>query len=198
MNLRPFALLASLALAALVAGCAGTNFVRPDAESLRNGQTTMPQAMQRLGTPRSDGTVVKNGKTLKTLNYAYAATTGTPLYSGVVAARALTLYFDGDTLVGHEFVSSWAEDGTDFDEAKVASIQKGKTTRGEVVAVVGKPSGAYAPPLVKAPATDSAVYVYSQATRDGLSLRFYRKVLVVAFDDKGIVSDVEFASSGTK
>lgn len=194
---KPFAA-AIVASALLLTACAGNDFVRPDANALKLGQTTVVQATQKLGPPRSDGTIVKNGKTLKTLSYAYASTVGTAARDGIVPARALTLTFDGDVLVGQEFVSSWAEDATDFDERKVASITKGTSTRADVVATMGKPSGTAIPPLVKAPSTDALVYAYSESIRSGLTLRFYRKALIVSFDERGVVTDVEYTSSGTR
>ena len=47
-------------------------------------------------------------------------------------------YFFDEVLVGHEFLSSWAEDHTDFDEKKVSTIVKGKTTRAEVIQLLGQ------------------------------------------------------------
>lgn len=186
---------ALVAGALLLAACAGNDFVRPDANALKNGETTVAQATRQLGPPRSDGTIVRNGKTL---SYAYASSVGTAARDGIVPARALTLTFDGDVLVGQEFVSSWKEDATDFDEGKVASIAKGRSTRAEVVATMGKPSGTAIAPLVKAPATDALVYAYNESIRSGLTLRFYRKVLIVSLDDRGVVADVEYTSSGTR
>jgi hypothetical protein len=190
--------IAAVVVAGLLAGCAGSDFVRPDTEVLKNGQTTVAQVVQRLGAPRAKGSVVKNGKTLTSYSYAYASTVGSPVRSGVVPARALTAYFDGETLVGHEFVSSWAEDATEFDEAKAPSLVKGTTTRAEVTRLLGKPSGAYVPPMAKPPATDAVVYAYSQTARDGLGLKFFRKVLVLSFDPRGVVTDVDFESSGNR
>lgn len=177
-----------------LAGCAGTNFVRPDSETLKNGQTTYAQVIAKFGEPRQEGSVIKNDKTVKTASYAYASMGGTPLNQGVTAARAVGFYFHNDVLVGYEFVSSWAEDHTNFDESRIKDIVKGKTTRAEVIQVMGKPGGYHTFPLIKAPTGEAAVYLYMEVK----GFTPYRKELRVTFDDAGVVSDVEFASAGRK
>jgi hypothetical protein len=177
---------------ATLLGCAGTDFVRPDSENLKNGQTTYPQVVAKMGQPRHEGSVIKNDKTLKTASYAYASVGGRPLHDGVTAARAVAFYFYNDTLVGHEFVSSWAEDHTDFDESRITNIIKGKTTRAEVLTLLGKPSGYHIYPLIKAPTGEAAAYVFSETRGSAFNLKFFRK-----FEANWVVADVEFASSGS-
>jgi hypothetical protein len=177
--------------------CAGTDFVRPDPGSLKNGETTYAQTIQKLGKPFREGTVLKNDQTIKTLSYAYASAGGKPLHDGAIAARALGLYFYNDVLVGHEFVSSWSEDNTDFDDSKVGQITKSKTTRSELVQLLGKPSGYYVYPMIKSREGDAAVYAFSEVLGGMFNRKVYRKTLAVTFDNKGVVSDVEFSSSGS-
>jgi hypothetical protein len=154
--------------------------------------------IQRFGQPFGEGTVIKNGVTLKTVSYAYSSAGGKPFHEGVTPVRALTLFFQNDRLVGHEFVSSWAEDNTDFDGEKVKDIVKGKSTRAEVVRLLGKPSGYCIVPMVKAPSQEAAVYVYTETRHSAFKLKIFRKQLVVSFDAAGVVYDVEFISSGSK
>jgi outer membrane protein assembly factor BamE (lipoprotein component of BamABCDE complex) len=186
---------ATMALALL--GCAGKNFVRPDAEGLKNGQTTYAQIVQKMGPPRREGTAMKNDQTVKSVSYAYASVAGQPLHSGVTAARGATFYFYNDLLVGNEFLSSYAEDNTDFDEGKIPGIVKGKTSRAEVVALMGKPSGYYIYPMIKATTGEAAAYVFSEVKGGAFNMKMSRKVLVVTFDTSGIVTDVDFSSSGS-
>jgi outer membrane protein assembly factor BamE (lipoprotein component of BamABCDE complex) len=188
----------SFAVIAALLGCAGTNFVRPDSENLKNGQTTYVQIVARMGEPRREGTLIKNDKTIKSAAYAYASVGGKALNDGVTAARAMVFYFYNDTLVGHEFVSSWADDNTDFDESKMNQIVKGKTTRIELSNLLGKPSGYQVAPLIKAASGEAAVYVYAETRSSSFNLKLFRKVLAVTFDNAGIVTDVEFVSSGSK
>lgn len=175
-------------------GCAGTDFVRPDSQDLKNGQTTYAQVVARMGEPRREGSVIKNDQTLKTASYGYASFGGKPRREGVTPARSIGFYFYNDTLVGHEFISSWDEDHTDFDDGKIKNIIKGKTTRAEVVRLLGKPSGYYIFPLIKASTAEAAVYAYVEVR----GFTPYTKLLVVTFDAAGIVTDVEFTSSGSR
>jgi outer membrane protein assembly factor BamE (lipoprotein component of BamABCDE complex) len=188
------AVLATMALA----GCAGTDFVRPANETLRNGQTSYSQVIGQMGQPRDQGAVVKNEKTLKSISYAYASTGGRGLKEGVVPARAMLFYFHNDILAGYEFVSSWAEDNTDFDSKKINSIVKGKTTRTEVIKLLGKPSGFYVYPMIKSQTGEAAAYVYSDARGSAFNMKFFRKALVVSFDAANIATEVEFSSAGVE
>jgi hypothetical protein len=181
-----------------LAGCAGTDFVRPDTASFRNGETTYAQIMARMGKPWREGTEIRNEKTIKSAVYAFASAGGKAQHQGVTPARAAGFYFYNDTLVGHEFISSWAEDHTDFDESRVKDIAKGRTTRAQLEQLLGKPVGAYIHPMIKAPAGDAAVYAYSQTSGSVFTLKFYRKVLVVSFDTAGVVTDVDFSSAGER
>ena len=188
-----------LAVAALlVSGCAGTDFVRPDTSFLVNGQTTYAQIVARMGMPRREGTVLKNDKTVNTATYAYATAGGQPHHTGVTPARAIGFYLLGGTLVGHEFISSFAEDHSDFDENRVKDIVKGKTTRAELTQMLGRPSGAYIYPMIKAQTGEAAVYAYAETTGSVFNLKFFRKTLVVTFDAAGVATDVEYASSGNQ
>jgi outer membrane protein assembly factor BamE (lipoprotein component of BamABCDE complex) len=187
-----------IAAAALLAGCAGTDFVRPSTDDLKNGQTTYAQVIARMGQPRTVGTVLKNEKTVKTATYAYASVGGQPLRPGVTPARAQSFYFFNDALVGHEFISSWAADNTDFDEGRIKDIAKGRTTRDQVAQLMGRPAGAYIHPMIKPEKGDAAVYLYAETTGSAFNLKYFRKLLIVTFDASGVVADVEYSSSGAR
>lgn len=190
---------AAFAVAALVlSGCAGTNFVRPEPSSFVLGKTTQQEISQRMGKPYRVGTVEKNGKTLQSASYAYANVGGESLYSGVTAARSQGFYFLNGTLDGTEFSSSFKADGTDFDETKVAKIEKGKSNKADVVQLFGPAGGDYMAPLTTNPADRALVYLYSQTKGSAFNLRFYLKTLVVAYDDSGVVTDVQYTAQGNK
>ena len=175
-------------------GCAGTNFVRPDPERFKNGQTTYAEVIQKFGEPRRQGTVVKNDKSVKQISYSYASMGGTPLTEGVTAARGAGFYFLNDVLVGYEFISSWAEDHTNFDEARIKDIVKGKSTRPEVLDIMGKPGGYQIYPMISSPTGEAAVYAYMEVK----GFTPFIKVLRVTFDAAGVVTDVEYTSDGSK
>jgi hypothetical protein len=178
-----------------LAGCAGTDFVRPGAEEMKIGQTTYAQVIARMGAPRQEGTALVNDKNVKSATYAYASTGGAPRHSGVTPARAQSFSFYNDVLVGQEFLSSWAEDHTDFDESKVQSIIKGTTTRAQLVQLMGRPSGSQIYPLIKSEKGEAATYSYVHMTGSVFTAKFYRKKLVVTFEGD-VATDVEYTSAG--
>ena len=188
----------AIALLAGLAGCAGKDFVRPDASTLKLGRTTYADIIAANGKPYREGSLVKNEKTVKSSGYAYASMGGKPAHDGVVPARGMNFYFLDDTLVGYEFISSWAEDQTDFDETKLSNVVKGKTTQAEAIAALGRPGGYYVYPMIKAATGQAMVYSYLEVGGSTFSRKIYSKVLVVTLDDAGVVSDIDFSSSGTR
>ena len=179
--------------------CAGRDFVRPGPEDFKLGQTTYAQLVQRLGEPRRASDILKNGKNVKAVTYAYASKGGEPLEADVIPARAMSYFFYNDVLVGQEFISSFKSDNSNFDEKQVESIKKGQTCRAEVIKLMGEPTATFIQPMVKETSGEAIGYTY-QATRGGLfsGLKSSVKVLRISFDEKGVVSDVEYSSSAGK
>jgi hypothetical protein len=179
-------------------GCASTDFVRPDADTLRNGQTTRAQVVQRLGAPHRESSLVRNEQTFKAIVYVYFSMAGKPLHPGVIPTRTLNLIFDNDVLVGHLFSSSWADEHTDFDEGKRKEIIKGTTTRSDALRIMGTPNGYFSPPLITAPAQEMVLYSYVEWRGQTGNARSYKKELFISFDSAGVVLEVEFSSTGQK
>ena len=144
----------------LLGGCAGRDFGRPDSAELRVGQSTYSRVIAKMGEPRNTGEVIKNGETIKTITYAYATTGGEPLQAGAIPARAIAYFFHRDTLVGQEFLSSFKSDNSNFDEPRVARIEKGKATRNEVIQALGRPTATFKPPVVKETHGEAIGYTY--------------------------------------
>ncbi|MDR1995748.1 hypothetical protein [Azonexus sp.] len=188
-----------VAILFVLAGCAGKDFTRPASDTFKLGQTNYSQVVQKMGEPGRAGDVLQNEKPVKSITYVYASTGGEPLEDGVIPARALTYYFYSDILVGQEFLSSFKSDNSNFDSAKVESIKKGKTSRAEVIQMLGKPTASFIPPMVKTTSGEAVGYSY-QTTRGGAfsGFKFFHKVLRISFDDKDIVSDVDYVTSETK
>jgi hypothetical protein len=136
---------------------------------------------------------VKNNETMKILSYAYATTAP----GGVVPTREQGFYFWRDVLVGHNFTSSFPEDKTDFDATKAQPIRKGETTESAVVALLGRPHGIYAYPLISDKDARAAVYLYQETKGTAFNLKFYHQILVVQFDPAGAVKEVG-ARAGTR
>jgi hypothetical protein len=183
--------------ALLIAGCAAKDFQRMEPESLVLGKTAYTDVVAKMGTPAREGELVKNGAKLRTATYSYAPYVGgKPVRAYVLPVRAQSLYFHGERLVAHEFVSSWAHDSTDFDAARAAEIVRGRTTRAEVYRLLGEPSGRAVYPMIPALKGDAAIYLFAYVTETGvMNLKSYRKALVVTFDENGVVSEVEYTFS---
>ena len=195
MNSRSWCIALGFATVAL-SGCAGSDFVRPSEGDLVVGKSTLAEVTTKMGNPLQSGQMTKNEKPLKISKYAYAASGGESAYPGVTPARSMTFLFHEDKLVGKEFVSSFKQDSTDFDGQKVASISKGKSTKQDVVALLGKPSGEAVYPVIKNAGDDAYVYSYVQAKGTVFNMKFHNKVLLVSFNPSGVVSDVEYTTSG--
>ena len=185
--------------AIILAGCAGKDFVRPSSDTFKLGQSTYADVTKQLGEPRRTGDVLKNGKSVKTISYAYATMGGEPLEPGVIPARGMAYYFSDDKLVGQEFVSSFKSDNSNFDETKVEKIVKGTTTSAQVIEIFGQPTASYIFPMIKANPGEAIGYAYATASGGALSgLKAARKSLAVSLDADGVVTDVEYASSSNK
>ena len=195
--MRSMAVKFAVALAALVlAGCAGTEFVRVADEALALGRTTEGEIRARMGAPYREGVATLNGRQVRSLSYAYAHTGAEGAADGVIAARSQGFYFFNDRLVGYEFISSWKEDSTNFDGAKVAQIRKGQSTLGDVTRLLGRPGGRYIYPMVKGEGEEAVNYLYSQTTGSAFNLKFASKKLVVTHNRQGVVTEVEYTESG--
>ncbi len=156
----------AIAAALLAAGCSSTgrNFDRPSARTLTLGQTTTAEAIAAFGEP-TERTVDPGGTPTETyfdrikprpaplrrarvagdienLRYSYTHATMVALSDQAVARiRLLELSFWKDRLVYYHFSSSFPEDSTDFDDAKVEKLVRGRTTRVDVLNQFGPPGG---------------------------------------------------------
>ena len=192
-------LTACLALAFVIGGCAGSSSsvsTQPD-DGFVLGQTTRQEILQRLGSPYREGTVTKNGKQLKTLTYAFGMGAA-PNRPGINAARGQGFYFLDDKLAGYDFASSWKEDQTDFDAAKLPGIKKGVSTRDDVQRLMGRPGGRYAYPMIPNQSGQADVYLYYETRGSAANVKFYQKLLIVTYDDRKVVSAVEYQETGQK
>ncbi|HEX7887884.1 MAG TPA: hypothetical protein VF522_00880 [Ramlibacter sp.] len=183
---------------ALVSGCAGTDFKRPDSGVVVVGKSTPDDVMRVMGTPRQTGEVIVNEQKVKTMTYVFAAAGGEPTYPGVVPARAMTFATFQERVVGQEFVSSFKQDASEFDDSRIASIVKGRTTRQEVLALLGKPSGEAVYPMIKQKDHTGLIYTYAQAKGTVFNMKFHSKSLTVSFTPGDLVADVDYKSVGEK
>jgi outer membrane protein assembly factor BamE (lipoprotein component of BamABCDE complex) len=182
-----------LLAAALLAGCAGTKFVRPADSELELGKTTEQQVMARMGTPFQQATGVTNGKATRTLGYAYASMGGQAKNPGVTPVNALTLVFHEGKLVSKSYLSNLKEDATDFDGSKAVAVESGKTTMAQVKAMFGPAPGEAVYPAIKHPSGRALIYSYQEMRGFTPST----KILTVVFDAKDTVVDVDYQNTGT-
>jgi hypothetical protein len=58
--------------------------------------------------------------------------------------------------------------------------------------------GEFVYPLVESANEKAKVYLFSQAKGSAFSMKFYQKLLILTHDENGIVTEVNYTSSGTK
>ncbi len=177
-----------------VSGCsAGKFFVRPNADTFTLGQTKYPQVILQMDEPRNTGEMIKNGETIKSIQYVYVGSS----VGGVFPSKTLSFFFHNDTLVGQDFVSSFKSDNSNFDHTRISTIVKGKTTRDQVVQLLGKPTAFCIFPLCKTSSGGGIGYGYYKRFKDpsDRKLKSFSKALHVTFDDKDLVLDVEYVYS---
>lgn len=185
--IRVFAVIAALVA---LGGCA-TNFVRPPSESLTLGKSTSADIIKLAGKPTSQNDNFKiNGETTKVLSYYY--NDGAKFWGLIIPQRTLTYTLFNDTMVGEEFNSTMDGEKTEFDTSKANTIQKGKSTKDDVIALLGKPSGEVIYPVIKEKNSRGLVYAYSYARFAGILTSYNNYLLVVTVDDKNIVTDVSY------
>ena len=178
---------ARILAAVLAAACLlGADFGRPDPASFTLGQTTEQEIQARFGKPDGRATARVGDKLVTTLRYAYAEARST-----VVPVRTMAYAFHEGRLVGFDYMSSFAADQTGFDELTVKRIKRGETTRAEVLALVGKPTGQFVYPSSYAttPGRRADVYSHSRSEKlfSGVTLETTTKVLTITFDDHDVV-----------
>jgi hypothetical protein len=188
-----------VSISLLFSGCAGTDFTRPAAETLTIGVSKKSDVLRVMGEPKRTGQVLKNSASIDQLIYVYASKVGSePLHQGATPARAMVYSIYNDVLVGKQFDSSFKEDATDFDGAKASAVVKGKTTKPEIIAMFGQPSGEAIYPILDRQDVTAVVYLYSEVTGSVFHLKFRNKMLTVTFDKQDVVVDVQYVESGNK
>jgi len=184
-------------LSALLTACAGTNFVRPADNTFKLGKSTKQEVINAMGKPMVTSQALKNDVPVETIAYNYAAGAQS-LVGGVTPARSTAFSFANGILVGQIFSSSFAEDKTDFDETKVSDIRKGKTTKDEVIKLLGRPSGHIIYPLIAPKDGTGLVYQYNQTKGTAFTLKLYAASLVVTVGKDNVVTDVTLEKTGEK
>ena len=166
----------------------GADFARPDPASFTLGSTTEAEIRQRFGNPYGQTTSRVGDRVVTTLQYTYAEPR-----TGVIPARAMTYSFYDGRLVGFDYSSSFGADETAFDEKVVKRIKRGETTRTEVLAIAGPPTGQFIYPTPQATVPGRRAYVYGYSRSERLApatLETANKVLTITFDDHDVVAEL--------
>ena len=117
---------------------AATAFSCLDPSSVKLNETTRDEIEKANPYGYQSGSLSRNGETVEMITYTQTSTRKSlAVAKKVTPARAASFYFMDGVLVGYEFVSSFKEDHTDFDESKVSEITKGETTIEEVEGFLG-------------------------------------------------------------
>ena len=177
-------------VALVVAGLCllGADFARPDPAAVALGSTTEAEIRQRFGNPYGQTTSRVGDRVVTTLQYTYAEPR-----TGVIPARAMTYSFYEGRLVGFDYSSSFGADETAFDEKVVKRIKRGETTRTEVLAIAGPPTGQFIYPTPQATVPGRRAYVYGYSRSERLApatLETANKVLTITFDDHDVVAEL--------
>ena len=193
----------ALFLVAALTACtatAGRDFERPASGSLIIGETTESEVLTRYGKPESTGTEVRDDQTINTIMYSYSSNEEA-IVGGVTPARVLACQFVDGSLVGYEFVSSYPKDHTSFDPTKREAIQVGKSTKKDVIDVMGPPNGERSRPLIDPPAERALVYsyVHTQVSVGFAEVDVHQghTLLLVLLGADGVVQDVKYSESQT-
>ncbi|WP_444896811.1 hypothetical protein [Microbulbifer sp. SSSA005] len=182
----------------VLSGCTGIGTKPLGEKEVALGVDTEQSIKEKLGKPYEKGVFVKNNQQILTLAYAYPTTGKKAVSENISGTRNQGFYFYNDKLVGQDFVSSLAEDSTDFDESKVPLISEGQTSILEALDLLGKPSGEYQYPLISNKSEKAKVYMYSQTNKAIFQPASYQKVLILSYNTDGIITNVNFAELGNR
>ena len=194
--------LSILALIICLAGCtAGRDFAPPTPEALVLGTTTRAQILEKYGPPARQATaaagfttplmagttqgsldVAPPANSFVSLTYVFAKRED-PMFSWNVSRRSLIFTFWNDKLVAYHFLSNFEQDSSNFDELKVAALQKGKTTVAELAQLLGPPTGRAIFPLAP-PDQVSVFYDYTITDMKALEHRTKSLQLLFSADDR--------------
>lgn len=197
----------------LLAGCSiGREFHLPR-ERLQLGKTTPAELAALVGPPHERAMMTTSSAdpeaqsksifnaaavpgSYERLIYFHADTTGQQLVgglSGVRPQRSLVCLFWNGTLASYSFESSFGTDSTNFDDGKIAAIERNKSTRADVLRLLGAPSGESIYPIMAVNDGRVLLYRYSQTN---LSQRERSaKLLRIHVDAGDVVRDIAFNSS---
>ena len=192
-----------LVVSLVLVGCAarGIDFKKADTERFELGKTTKGTVLEVLGAPRTTTRVNRDGRTLEVLNYAFVSNADFSATPRAVPGKMAAFSLHNDVVVSKLFVSSFQGDATNFDESVVSSIVKDRSTRSDVIKLLGEPAGEAIYPDTKSPdeRTISYTYIYVRSRQVlGGEMNRFQKSLVVTLGANDVVRDVTYREIGDK
>lgn len=189
--LRTAALVASVVL---LSACAH-DYVRPAQDTLRLGKATQDDVIKLVGKPNATNDNIQlNGEKVKSITYFFMK--GAAFYGMIMPQRTLVYSFMNDVMVGEEFNSSFDEEKTEFQSEKVGTLVKGKSTKADVIALLGKPSGEVMYPLVKDKKGRGLVYAYTVSRLAPFVAPTTRYRAFITLDENNVVTSVSMIEDG--
>ena len=187
-----------VAIFVALSGCASAPaFVKPAPDKLVLGKSTRAEVLQSQQVqPFLEQDLNVNNEKAEAITYTAGES---PKFWGLLIERRSGTYtVFNDVLVGMEFDSTYDGESTDFNTDKIASIEKGKTTRAEVIALLGKPSGEVLYPIIDDKKGSGLVYAYTWARFAGMLTSTSSNLLVVSLNENNIVMKVSFKHNGVE
>jgi hypothetical protein len=193
-------MLGAVALAA--AACApvrvaGRDFPTAGFATLKLNQTTDQQAEAALGPPFKrfafQGTAanprgalpVGTPLSMSVLTYEYGLSNGGPAVSGHAVGKFATLIFLGGRLAAYDVNSTIpGDENPPIDDARLALLHQGITTRNDIIGLMGAPSGQSVAFSFLPESKGHMTYVWTHF--DGVEIR--HKVLMIELDARDIMT----------
>lgn len=197
----------------LLLACAppvGTDFVRPTPDTVALGATTETEVRARYGKPGTERAWARPGTplaqevgapfgaarvsgTMSELDYYFADRNGAAAAPGVSPSKSVKFWFYNGRLAGWKSHSSFKADSSAFDGARVPEIQAWKTLRGDLIRVLGPPSGVRMFPMVLG--EDQQMLTWFSFEFDLASHQSRARTLDVLVNGLGVVLDVRYDAS---
>ncbi len=178
----------------LLAGCASTDFVKPDAQKIVIGKSTWQDVLAASDQEHKpiEGTLRDNdsGKEIRVMSFMYSK--GADFFGMTIQRHTQYYFFSNNVLIGQVYDSTFSADSTDFDEDKIPQIKEGVTTKAQVIALLGNPAGNAVYPMAKTPDDAELMYFYSHARLVGIATTTETKSLNISFDKNGIVDRIQY------
>ncbi len=190
------------ATALVAASCApvriaGRDFPTAGFAALRLNQTTDQQAEAALGPPYKrfafQGTAanphgavpVGTPLSMSVLTYEYGLSNGGPAVAGHAVGKFATLIFFGGRLAAYDVNSTIpGDENPPIDDARLALLHQGTTTRNDIIGLLGAPSGQSMAFSFLPQSKGHITYVWTHL--DGAEIR--HKVLVIELDGRDIMT----------